>query len=132
MSHRIKAILQPLASLKLTVVLFAAAMFLIFAGTLAQVHQGIWTVMNQYFRSFVVWVDLQLFVPRDFAQIDLRFPFPGGFIVGGLLLANLLAAHTVRFKLSRKRIGIITLHLGVILLLLGELVTALCTPTKGT
>lgn len=125
MNNLIKTILQPLASLKLTVVLFAAAMFLIFAGTLAQVHQGIWTVMNQYFRSFVVWVDLQLFVPRDIAQIGLRVPFPGGFVIGGLLLANLIAAHAVRFKFTRKRFGIITLHLGVILLLVGELVTAL-------
>lgn len=100
-------------------------MFLIFAGTLAQVHQGIWTVMTQYFRSFVVWVDLQLFIPRDIAHTELRFPFPGGFVIGGLLLTNLVAAHTVRFKFTRKRIGIITLHLGVILLLVGELVTAL-------
>ena len=125
MNHSIQAILRPLASLKLTVVLFAAAMFLIFAGTLAQVHQGIWTVMTQYFRSFIVWVDLQLFIPRDIAHTNLRFPFPGGFVIGGLLLTNLVAAHTVRFKFTRKRIGIITLHLGVILLLVGELVTAL-------
>lgn len=124
-NHRIKAILRPLASLKLTVVLFAAAMFLIFAGTLAQVHQGIWTVMTQYFRSFMVWIDLQLFIPRDIAEIQLQVPFPGGFVVGGLLLTNLIAAHAVRFKFTRKRIGIITLHLGVILLLVGELVTAL-------
>jgi len=100
-------------------------MFLIFAGTLAQAHQGIWTVMTQYFRSFMVMVDLQLFVPRDIARIGLKVPFPGGFIIGGLLLANLIAAHSVRFKLTRKRIGIITIHLGVILLLVGELVTAL-------
>ncbi len=121
----VKQWLGALASLKLTVALFAMAMFLIFAGTLAQVEQGIWTVMRQYFRSFIVWIDLQLFVPTGLFELPGRFPFPGGFIVGGLLLANLVAAHTLRFKLTPKRAGVVVLHAGVIVLLIGELVTAL-------
>jgi len=125
MNHWIKIIFKPLASLKLTVALFALAMFLIFAGTLAQVDQGIWTVMGRYFRSFYVWIDLQLFVARSVAHLPGRFPFPGGFLIGGLLLANLIAAHTLRFKFTRKRAGILILHAGVILLLIGELVTAI-------
>ena len=39
------------------------------------------------------------------------------------MLANLLAAHLVRFKLSWKRAGIILIHSGVALMLLGEWVT---------
>jgi hypothetical protein len=35
-------------------------------------------------------------------------------------MVNLLAAHAVRFKLTWKRAGIIVLHVGIILLLLGE------------
>jgi hypothetical protein len=116
--------LKLLASLRLTVVLFALAMFLIFAGTLAQAHDGIWAVMHRYFRSYIVWVDLQLFVPTSIARIPLGLPFPGGFLIGGLMMLNLLAAHIVRFKLTRKRIGIITIHAGIFLLLLGELITA--------
>jgi len=118
-------ILKPFASLRLTVALFAMAMMLIFAGTLAQVHQGIWSVMGQYFRSFVVMIELQLFVPSAITRVPGRFPFPGGFTVGGLLLFNLVAAHWVRFKFSRKRIGIILIHSGIILLLVGELITAI-------
>ena len=121
----LKNVLRQLASLKLTVVLFALAMFLIFAGTLAQVHRGIWTVMKEYFRSLVVWIDLQLFVPGNIADIPGAFPFPGGFVIGGLLIINLLAAHLVRFKLTRKRVGILLIHFGVALLLLGELITAI-------
>lgn len=117
--------LKPLASLRLTVVLFALAMFLIFAGTLAQVHDGIWMIVHRYFRSYVVWIDVQLFIPENVARVPLRFPYPGGFIIGGLMLINLLAAHTVRFKLTEKRAGILVIHAGVILLLIGELVTAL-------
>ena len=125
MNAQTQKLLKPIASLRLTVVLFAMAMVLIFAGTLAQVHQGIWAVMGQYFRSFVVMIEFQLFVPSEMARLPGRFPFPGGFTVGGLLLVNLVAAHSVRFKLSRKRIGIIVIHVGIILLLVGELITAI-------
>ncbi len=124
MNPNVKKTFQPLASLQLTVVLFAMAMFLIFAGTLAQVHQGIWTVMRLYFRSFVVWIDLQLFVPINIAEIPGRFPFPGGFVIGTLMMINLIAAHSMRFKLTSKRAGILILHMGIVLLLVGELITA--------
>jgi hypothetical protein len=122
-----------LASLRLTVVLFALALVLVFCGTLAQVEMGIWTAVNQYFRSAYVWIPLQLFV--HFGQVffgvskDAHLPgsflFPGGWLIGGLLLANLLAAHAVRFHLSWKRSGILVLHAGLVLLMLSELVTGL-------
>ena len=47
-------ILSPLASLRLTVAIFALSMFLILAGTLAQVYHGTWEMMHTYFRSFGV------------------------------------------------------------------------------
>lgn len=124
MSQSVKKLLEPVASLRLTVALLAMGMFLVFAGTLAQVDQGIWTVTREYFRGFAVWIELQMFVPRDLAQVGGRFPFPGGFTLGGLLMVNLLAAHTVRFRLTRKRLGILAIHAGVVVLLLGEMVTA--------
>jgi hypothetical protein len=118
--------LKPLASLKLTVVLLALSSLLVVFGTLAQVDAGIHKVLWTYFRCFFVWVPLQIFVPRTFALPSAAgFPFPGGYILGGLMLINLLAAHWVRFKFSVKRIGIILTHLGLMLLLVGELVTAL-------
>jgi hypothetical protein len=122
--HQLRRMLMPLASLKITVTLFALSLVLVFVGTLAQVDGGIWTIVHNYFRSFFVWVPLQLFVPRS-VHLPGGFPFPGGYIIGGGLLINLLAAHTVRFKLSWKRSGIILLHGGVIVLLLGELITGL-------
>lgn len=120
---KIRKLLKPIASLKLTVVIFALSIFLIFAGTLAQVHAGIWTVVDQYFRSIVVTIDLQIFVPKDLATIPGAIWFPGGLTLGVAMLVNLVAAHAVRFKFSKKRIGIILTHLGVILLLVGEFVT---------
>src|SRR4051812_16416116 len=53
---------QVVASLRLTVVLLGLSLFLVFAGTLAQIDAGIWSVVGQYFRSIVVWIPFQLFI----------------------------------------------------------------------
>ena len=42
-------ILKYFLSLRLTVTLLSLSMILVFCGTLAQVDNGIWTVMDQYF-----------------------------------------------------------------------------------
>ena len=54
---------------------------------------------------------------------SLGFPFPGGWAIGSLLLVNLVAAHAIRFKISLKRTGILLIHAGLIVLMMGELVT---------
>jgi hypothetical protein len=128
-------VLRALASLQLTVVLFAFSMVLVFFGTMAQIDKGIWTVVDQYFRSWYVWVPFQLiaefgkrFFSFAFADTTVwkgSFPLPGGWLLGGVMLVNLLAAHLTRFKLAWRRTGIITIHIGVILLMAGELVTGL-------
>jgi hypothetical protein len=126
-------VLQLAASLRLTVALFVLSLLLVFFGTLAQIDHGIWTVVGDYFRSFGVMVPFQLFVkfgqvffglPAD-TTIPGSFPFLGGTTLGLMLLVNLLAAHTVRFKLSAKRAGILAIHAGLIVLMLGELGTGL-------
>ena len=71
-------LLMPLASLRLTVALFAMAIFLIFAGTLAQVDKDIWEVMTQYFRTPFAWIDFQVFFPPAFFPASRR-TVPGGF-----------------------------------------------------
>jgi ABC-type transport system involved in cytochrome c biogenesis permease subunit len=105
-------------SLSLTVVLLTMSMVLVFAATLDQVHLGIWEVQEKYFRSFfVMWSPL---------GPGLSFPvFPGGYMVGTLLLANLICAHVYRFRLSWRKAGLQLVHAGLILMLLGELLTGL-------
>lgn len=123
--------LRALASLQLTVALFALGIALVFFGTLAQIDYGIWTVVDEYFWSWVVWVPLDLFHKFGVVFFDFhkdgywpgKFPFPGGKLVGGLMLINLIAAHLTRFRLTWKRSGILVLHSGLILLFVGEFVT---------
>ena len=45
--------------------------------------------------------------------------------MGGVLLVNLVAAHAARFRFSWKKAGILILHGGLILLLVGQLCTSL-------
>jgi hypothetical protein len=103
-------------SLKLTVVLISLSIVLVFVATLDQVNLGIWAVQEKYFRSFFVLHRLG----------DIPVPvFPGGYLIGGLLLINLTAAHIVRFQFTWKKAGIQLTHAGLILLLVGELLTGL-------
>lgn len=125
--------LLTLASLRLTVALFVLSLLLVFVGTLAQVDNPTLTAVTDYFRSFFVFVPSQVFV-RFFqafrwvsptTQWGGGFYFPGGWTIGFLMLANLLAAHAIRFKFNWKRSGILLIHSGLIILMLGELVTGL-------
>jgi hypothetical protein len=124
-------IITGLASLRLTVWLFALAVILVFFGTLAMMDEGLHTVLTKYFRSKTfVWIPFQLFVRfcQVFFGVDQKlviggsFPFPGGWLIGSLLLINILAAHAVRFRISWKRSGVLILHSGLILLFIGEFV----------
>jgi len=106
------------SSLKLTVVCLSTAVVLVFVGTLAQVNAGITEVQGIYFHSFFVWwpADTQGF----------RIPiFPGGHLIGALLLINLITAHLTRFRWSWKKLGIHLTHLGLVILLVGGLFTDL-------
>lgn len=121
-----RRMLEATASLRLTVALFAMAMVLIFVGTLAQVQMGVWQAVDAYFRSPVAWINLQLFVPAAAGQAPaISIPFPGGLTIGVLMVANLLAAHALRFKANRRKIGVLVLHAGIIVLLAGEFATGM-------
>jgi len=107
-----------ITSLKLTIICLAAAMALIFAGTLAQVHLGIHEAQQRYFQSMLVWWPPE---GRGF-----RIPvFPGGHLIGAVLLVNLIAAHAKRFRWTWRKLGIHLTHAGLIIMLAGGLFTDL-------
>ncbi len=150
--HPLITVLKPIASLKLTVSLFAMSMVLVFFGTVAQKNAGIWGVVDQYFWSWLVWIDVQLLF--QFGQIffsvppswttTASVPFPAGKLIGFTMFFNLLAAHTLQLislvrvtakqakkanasgdvaKMLLKRSGLYILHGGILLLFVGEFIT---------
>ena len=122
-------ILKALASLKITVVLLVFSIVLVFFGTLAQINDGMWEMMEYYFKSYLVWCKLDL-ISQGFQYDEgtvprmVGFPLPGGYSLGWMLMINLLAAHTVRWQFNMKRMGIILIHVSVVMLLVGMLITS--------
>jgi hypothetical protein len=105
-----------LVSIRLTVVLLAMSIVLVFWATLDQVNLGVWGVQHKFFHAFLVIVKVG----------DLQVPvYPGGYLIGTVLLLNLICAHIYRFKMGWRKTGIWIVHAGLILLLLGELVSGL-------
>src|SRR5262249_53394267 len=114
----LRKIVDLFTSLKLTIVCLAAGMALIFAGTLAQVHLGIHEAQQRYFQSWLVWWPAE--------GNGFRIPiFPGGHLIGAVLLVNLIAAHAKRFRWTWKKFGIHLTHAGLIIMLAGGLFTDL-------
>jgi hypothetical protein len=103
-------------SLRLTVVLLAFAILLVFIGTLAQVDEGLYNAQARYFRQWFIF---------GFDLFGRKIPLllPGGYLIGTMLVLNLVAAHLYRFQLTTKKIGIQLAHSGVILLIVGQLAT---------
>jgi hypothetical protein len=112
----VERIVKLFNSLKLTVVLLSVGLLLVFIGTLAQVHEGLYQAQARYFKSWLVSS------PTIFGKV-VPIILPGGYLLGTLLLINLAVAHFKRFQSTKKKIGIHLVHGGIVLLLLGQLLT---------
>ena len=121
----IKKIVSVFTSLKLTCVLLAFSIVLVFIGTLAQVDDGLYAVQSHYFRAVFVGLSLDQLQFTGITLLGYKLPLilPGGYLIGVSLLVNLVCAHIYRFQLTTKKIGIQLAHAGVILLLVGQLAT---------
>ena len=118
MMRVLNRLLEGISSLRLTLFGLAAALVLMFAGTLAQVRFGLFFIQEEYFQSWFVWWSSS---PDGF-----RIPvFPGGHLIGAVLLVNLIAAHVRRFSWTWRKFGIQLTHLGLIIMLAGGLATDL-------
>jgi len=111
-----KKIVEFFTSLKLTVVLLAFAIIIVFVGTLAQADEGLYGAQAHYFKQWIV-VGAHLF------GFKIPLLLPGGYLLGTLLLVNLVASHLYRFELSPRKAGIQLAHAGIIVLLVGQLST---------
>jgi hypothetical protein len=110
--------LKPLASLKLTVYCLLFAFVLVLAGTFAQKYISNFEAQQRYFNTWIVF-----WTPADsHAKIPV---FPGGWLIGAVLLTNLTAALVARFQFSTKKFGLLLAHLGIIVLLVGQFASEL-------
>ncbi|HEY6105975.1 MAG TPA: hypothetical protein VIV59_08330, partial [Anaeromyxobacteraceae bacterium] len=105
-------------SLKLTIVCLAALMVLVVACTLAQVQLGTFGAVEVFMRTWLV----RWHVPGTALSLPV---FPGGALVGLVLMVNLVAAQLRRLELSWRKAGIWITHVGLILLFVGEFVTGM-------
>jgi hypothetical protein len=113
----LRQIFDFVSSLKLTIICLAAALVLVFFGTIAQVYMSGHQAQESFFQSIFVWWP---------AGPHGKFPvFPGGHLLGGVLLINLITAHLRRFRWTWSKFGIHLTHIGLIVMLAGGLFTDL-------
>jgi len=113
-----RLLIKILTSLRLTVILLAFGIVLVFVGTVAQADEGLYQAQARYFKHWFVW-------GITFFGHKVALPLPGGYLIGTLLLINLTAAHIQRFQWTWKKSGIHLTHVGIVLLLVGQLATDL-------
>ncbi len=101
-------ILEPLASLRLTVVLLILGVFVVWVMSLQQTSNDIWKVKNEHMNSPVVEVPFVTFFPPawfpDLQNIQGVCYLPSGFAVLVAMIVNLVSAHLVRMRVQAKGI----------------------------
>ena len=116
--------LRYLGSLKITVALFAFSLIIVLVGTLAQDELNMQQVKERYFLTWIASLHINDFFPQAFfphdRPIDIRIPFPGGALIGTLLMINLVAAKITRFKIHSSGPQLIA---GVVFLAIGAAIT---------
>jgi hypothetical protein len=112
----LKQVLQIFSSLRLTVTCLVLGCVIVLGGTLAQVQIGLYRAQSEIFRGYLIY-----WHP---AGVHWKIPiFPGGYLVGGILLINLIVSHFRYYKPGKRKIGIALIHLGIVLLLAGQMLT---------
>ena len=112
-------VIKLITSLRLTVVCLALGIILVWVGTVAQADEGLYQAQERYFKH---WLGVGATM---FGYTIPWLILPGGYLIGTVLLINLIAAHIKRFQLTWKKLGIHITHAGIILLLVGQLATDL-------
>ena len=117
LSRRLDPVFDALASMRLTLFCLGLMMVLVFVGTIAQVDMGTFAAQRKYFNHFLVYGP---------AIGGVRIPIlPGGLLVGGLWLINLLAVLVLRFRYRLENTGLWLAHAGLIVLVAGQGLTQL-------
>ena len=118
----LSGIVAAIGSLKFTVALFALSLVTVLVGTLAQDEMNMFEVKQRYFTCWFTQLYFDDFFPQAFypheTPIRGSIPFPGGALIGALLMLNLVAAKATRFRIHAKGSQ---LHYGLGLISIGAL-----------
>jgi hypothetical protein len=110
-------VFQFLSSLRLTVVLLALGVAVVFFGTLGQTSDGLYVAQERYFRSWFALLDPAWSSPSRWCRC------PAGTSWARCWSSTFIVAHFTRFQWTWAKSGIFLTHIGIILLLLGQLAT---------
>ena len=110
-----QAIVMPLASLRLTVALLFMAVLMTWVATLEQAYDDVFIVKMRHFSNLLVAVPVQVFFPPAWAPQLQNVPgtiyLPSGLSILVLMIVNLTAAHSMRFKIQatgmRRIVGVV-------------------------
>lgn len=86
-------------------------MLVLIFGTVAQKYIGLYAALDKYFYSWIIWAG--------------PLPLPGGLVVMGAFFVNLMARFIGYSVWKREKAGIHLAHAGVILLLLGGIISGI-------
>ena len=114
MAHIARKGFRFLASYGLSCILFLLLLALTYLGTLYQTEHGLYAAQQKYFNSLAL---------IHYAFGALPAPLPGARLLMPALFVNLLLGGIVHAGKSWSKIGIITVHAGILLLLAGSFVT---------
>src|SRR5262245_27022206 len=103
----LRAVLNFFTSLKLAVVILGLSALLVFLGTLAQVQEGLGQAQARWFKQWIV-----IRQPGDPVWV---WVYPGGYLLGTLLIINLMGGHLRRFKFPPGGWPILLLHYTVVM-----------------
>lgn len=114
----LRAVWDVLTSLKLTIVCLAGLMVLVMACTLAQVNLGTWGAVAAYMRPWIVWWHL----PASTIVLPV---FPGGALIGAVLMVNLALTGLRYLEPKRRKYGLMLVHAGLVIFFVGEFISAI-------
>lgn len=110
MNYKRNPLFRLFSSLKLTVICLLLLFILTGWGTLYQTDFGLYAAQKRFFYSWILLA---------FGFI----PFPGGQLVMWTLAINLLVAALPRLRYGFKQLGLVMVHAGLVILLLGGFIT---------
>jgi hypothetical protein len=111
--ERLARLSRRMAQADIAFYLLPFIMLILVAGTVTQRDLGLYAAQKLFFGSFLLWAG--------------PLPLPGFYTLTGLLTCSLLLKFLLADDWSLRKAGIHLTHLGVLVLLLGGLVTALNT-----